>query len=167
MSGWALYLLLLRAILTSFSGFASVPVVRDDLVLHRHVLTDDQLNAALAISQASPGPLGLYVVVVGYFVAGVAGAVAGMCALATPAVFAIPILRASMRGRTETVASASAAIVLAASVLMTIAVARLIPTATPTFVHGLIALVSLATLATGRIPPIYVVIASGGAALFV
>src|SRR5207244_1867912 len=102
MSAWALYLLLLRATLTSFSGFASVPVVRDDLVLHRHVLTDDQLNAALAISQISTGPLGLYVVVVGYFVAGVTGAVAGMCALATPAVFAIPIFRASMRGRTET-----------------------------------------------------------------
>ena len=28
MSAWALYLLLLRATLTSFSGFASVPVVR-------------------------------------------------------------------------------------------------------------------------------------------
>jgi chromate transporter len=166
MSAWALYLLLLRATLTSFSGFASVPVVRDDLVLHRHVLTDDQLNAALAISQSSPGPFGLYVVVVGYFVAGVAGAVAGMCALATPAAFAIPILRASMRGRTETVASASAAIVIAASVLMIIAATRLIPTATPTLPHAGIALVSLAALATGRIAPVSVVLASGFVALF-
>lgn len=64
MSAWALYLLLLRATITSFSGFVSVPVVRDDLVLHRHVLSDDQLNAALAIGQAAPGPLGLYAVVV-------------------------------------------------------------------------------------------------------
>lgn len=167
MSAWALYVLLLRATLTSFSGFASVPVVRDDLVLHRHVLTDDQLNAALAISQGSPGPLGLYVVVVGYFVSGLAGAVAGMVALATPAVLAIPILRASMRGRTETVASTSAAIVLAASVLMTIAAVRLIPTATPTLVYGAIALVSVAALATGRIAPVYVVLASGFVGLFV
>jgi hypothetical protein len=45
MTAWALYLLLLRAILTAFSGFASVPVVRDDLVVHRHVSTDGGINA--------------------------------------------------------------------------------------------------------------------------
>ena len=161
MTAWALYLMLLRATVTSFSGFASVPVVRDDLVLHRHVLSDDELNAALAISQTSPGPLGLYVVVVGYFVAGLAGAVAGVCALATPAVLAIPILRASLRGRTETVGRASAAVVVAASVLMTIAAARLIPTATPSGTLALIALVSFGGLATGRVAPVYVVLASG------
>jgi len=166
MSAWALYLLLLRATLTSFSGFASVPVVRDDLVLHRHMLSDEQLNAAIAISQASPGPLGLYVVVVGYFVAGVTGAVAGMCALATPAVLAIPIMRASLRGRTETVASASAAIVVAASVLMFIAAIRLIPTAAPTLPVALIAMVSLGALTSGRVAPVYVVLASGLAGFF-
>jgi chromate transporter len=161
MTAWALYLLLLRATVTSFSGFASVPVVRDDLVLHRQVLSDDELNAALAISQASPGPLGLYVVVVGYFVAGVGGALAAICALATPAIFAIPILRASMRGRMETVGSASAAVIVAASALMIIAAARLIPTATPTMPLALIALLSLGSLATGRVAPVYVVLASG------
>jgi chromate transporter len=57
MNAWALYLLL-RATVSSFSGFASVPVVRDDLVLHRQMLSDDELNAALAVSQASPGQLG-------------------------------------------------------------------------------------------------------------
>jgi chromate transporter len=161
MTGWALYLLLLRATLTSFSGFASVPVVRDDLVVHRQVLTDDQLNAAIAIGQSSPGPLGLYVVVVGYFVAGWAGAVAGMCALATPAILAIPILRASYRGRTQTVATASAAIVIAASTLMAVAAARLIPTATPTVPLAVIGLVSLGTLTTLRVGPIYVIIGAG------
>ena len=165
MSAFALYLLLLRAAVTSFSGFASVPVVRDDLVLHRHLLTDDELNAALAISQASPGPLGLYVVVVGYFVAGVGGAAAGACALATPAALAIPILRASIRGRTETVGSASAAVVLAASALMIVAALRLLPTAAPSVSLAMIALISLATLATGRVAPVYVVVASGVAAL--
>jgi chromate transporter len=161
MTGWALYLLLLRATLTSFSGFASVPVVRDDLVVHRQVLTDDQLNAAIAIGQSSPGPLGLYLVVVGYFVAGWTGAVAGMCALATPAVLAIPILRASYRGRTHTVATASAAIVIAASTLMAVAAARLIPTATPTVPLAVIGLVSLGTLTTLRVGPIYVIIGAG------
>jgi chromate transporter len=161
MSAWPLYLLLLRAVLASFSGFASIPVVRDDLVLHRHVLSDDQLNAAIAISQGSPGPLGLYVVVVGYFVGGISGAVAGMCALATPAFLAIPIVRASLRGRDEWVRAASAAVVIAASVLMIIAAVRLAPAAAPTVETAVIALVSLAALATGRIAPVYVVIAAG------
>lgn len=161
MSAWALYLLLLRATLTSFSGFASVPVVRDDLVLHRHVLTDDQLNAAVAIGQSSPGPLGLYLVVVGYMVKGSRGAAAGMCALATPAILAIPILHASFRGRTDTVARASAAIVIAASALMAIAAHDLTPTAIPTVPLSAIALGSLATLGTARIAPVYVVIAAG------
>jgi chromate transporter len=43
-----LYLLLLKATLTSFSGLASLPVVRADLVARYHVLTDRQLNTAVA-----------------------------------------------------------------------------------------------------------------------
>ena len=35
-----LYLLLLKATLTSFSGLTSLPMVRDDLVVKRRVLTD-------------------------------------------------------------------------------------------------------------------------------
>ena len=82
MNAVVLYFLLLRATALSFSGFASVPVIREDLVVTRGVLTDEELNSAIAISQASPGPLGLYVVVLGYFVAGVPGALAGALALA-------------------------------------------------------------------------------------
>jgi chromate transporter len=89
----ALYWLFLRAVLLSFSGFATVPLIRDALVLHDGLLTDSQLNDAIAISQASPGPLGMYVVLVGYLVSGLSGAVAGVLALATPAVLAIPIAR--------------------------------------------------------------------------
>jgi chromate transporter len=65
-------------------------MMRESLVLDHMLLTDAQLNDAIAISQASPGPLGLYVVVVGYFIAGLGGAVAGVLALATPAFLAIP-----------------------------------------------------------------------------
>ena len=82
MNAVVLYFLLLRATALSFSGFASVPVIREDLVVTRGVLTDEELNSAIAISQASPGPLGLYVVVLGYFVAGIPGALAGALALA-------------------------------------------------------------------------------------
>lgn len=92
MNVFILYLLLLKAIVTTFSGLASVPIVRNDLVLHRHVLTDHELNTALAITRTTPGPMGLYVVSIGYFVAGTPGAVAGWLAMVTPALLMIPLL---------------------------------------------------------------------------
>src|SRR5580704_8276995 len=88
-----LYLLLVKATLTSFSGLASLPMVRNDFVVRRHVLTDRQLNTAVAAGRIGPGPLGIYVVSVGYMAAGVPGAVAGWLAMITPAFLIIPMLR--------------------------------------------------------------------------
>ncbi len=93
MSLLLLYLLLAKATLTSFSGVTSIPVIRHDLVEHRHVLSDRQLNAAVAAGQTAPGPNGLFVVSVGYFVDGVAGGFAGLLAVVTPAFLIIPLLQ--------------------------------------------------------------------------
>jgi chromate transporter len=88
-----LYLLLLKATMTSFSGLASLPVLRSDLVLHYHVLTDHQLNTAVAAGRMGPGPIGNYVVGVGYLVAGIPGAFAGWLAMITPAFLIILLIR--------------------------------------------------------------------------
>jgi chromate transporter len=87
-----LYLLLTKATMTSFSGMASLPQIRQDLVATRHVLTDNQLSQAVLVGRASPGPMGAYVVAVGYLVLGWQGAVAGYLAMVTPAFLAIPLL---------------------------------------------------------------------------
>jgi chromate transporter len=166
MNVWVLYLVLLRATVMSFSGFASVPLVRDDLVTHRTVLTDEQLNAAIAISQTSPGPLGLYVVIVGYFVMGVPGAAAGMLALATPAVLAIPILRVVRRGNASALRGAGSGIVIASSVLMLTTGARLAPDATPNMPLVAVGIGGFGLLATGRVPPALVVVLAALAGLF-
>jgi chromate transporter len=159
-NAFVLYLLLLRATALSFSGFASVPVVREDLVVTRGVLTDQELNSAIAISQASPGPLGLYVVVLGYFVAGLSGALAGALALATPAVLAIPIARAVRRHQDSQVRGACAAIVIASCVLMATTSVRLAPEAAPSPQLALLAGVALVALASGRVPPLLVILGS-------
>ena len=88
-----LYLLLTKATLTSFSGLTSLPIVRHDLVEHYQVLTDRQLNAAVAAGRTAPGPNGLYLVSVGYFAAGVPGGCAGLLATITPAFLIIPMLQ--------------------------------------------------------------------------
>ena len=160
MNAVVLYFLLLRATALSFSGFASVPVIREDLVVKRAVLTDEQLNSAIAISQASPGPLGMYVVVLGYFVAGVPGALAGALALASPAILAIPIARAVRRHRDSQVRGACAAIVIASCVLMAVTSVRLAPDSAPNPQLALLASVGFIALASGRVPPMLVILGS-------
>ena len=86
------YLLLLKATLSSFSGLSALPIVRHDFVVERHLLTDRQLNTALLVGRSTPGPKGLYLVAVGYFAGGMPGAVAGWMAIVTPAILVIPLL---------------------------------------------------------------------------
>jgi len=87
-----LYLLLLKATLTSFSGMGSLPQIREDFVVTHRVLGDDQLSRAVLFGRSTPGPVGVYVVSVGYAVRGVPGAVAGWLALVSPAFLAVPLL---------------------------------------------------------------------------
>lgn len=92
MNTFVLFLYLLKATLTTFSGLASLPVLRQDLVLNHHVISDQQLNTAIVVTQTTPGPVGLYVVSVGYFADGVPGAIAGWLAMIVPALLIIPLI---------------------------------------------------------------------------
>ncbi len=165
MNTFVLYLLLLQATVTSFSGLTSIPLVRNDLVVQRGVITDDQLNAALAIGQTTPGPIGLYVVIVGYFVDGLAGALAGMLALATPALLAVPVLRALRLGRTDMVAGAARGIVIAASVLTLWTAIGLAGTAIATGRLAAIGVGALGLVAATRVAPLWIVLLAGGVGL--
>lgn len=119
-----LYLLLLKATMTSFSGLASLPVLRSDLVIRYHVLTDAQLNTAVAAGRMGPGPVGNYVVSVGYQIGGYPGAAAGWLAMITPAFVIIVLLRfvgrraehPRVRGMIRAITLAGAGLLLAAAV---------------------------------------------------
>ena len=124
MSLVVLYLLLFKAVITSFSGMASLAMVRQDFVVTRHVLTDRQLNTAIVAGRTGPGPNGLYLVSVGYYVAGLPGAFAGFIALITPAFLIIPMMSwigkyadiPRIRGASRAVILATAGLLLAASI---------------------------------------------------
>ena len=119
-----LYLLLLKGTVTAFAGLASLPVIQESLVNHYHVLTNEQLNEAVVITRSSPGPVGLYIVSVGYFAAGLPGAVAGWLAMITPALLIIPLVHfvgrrmehPRVRSVLQTVVIASAGLLLAAAI---------------------------------------------------
>jgi len=113
------FLLLLKASATSFSGLTSLPVVRHDFVETRHLMTDRELNAAVAAGRTAPGPNGLYLVSVGYFVAGWPGACAGCAACLAPAFLIIPILHyLGRRAERPRVKSAIQAVTFAAAGLV-------------------------------------------------
>ena len=92
-----IYLLLLKATVTSFAGMGSLPQIQQDFVDTYHLVSADALSEAVLVGRATPGPMGTYVVAVGYLAAGPAGAVAGWLALITPALAAIPLLVTGQR----------------------------------------------------------------------
>jgi len=92
-----IYLLLLKATVTSFAGMGSLPQIRQDFVETYHLVSADALSEAVLVGRATPGPMGAYVVAVGYLAAGWPGAVAGWLALVTPAFAALPLLATVQR----------------------------------------------------------------------
>ena len=78
-----------KSTFTSFAGLASLPEIRDELVAQRHWLTDEALNQAIVITRTTPGPVGVYVVSVGYMADGVPGALAGWLAMASPSLLVV------------------------------------------------------------------------------
>jgi len=159
-----LYLVLCKAMLTSFSGPTSLPVVQQDLVAHYHVITDQQLEAAVAAGRATPGPFGLYLVGIGYFIAGVPGALIGLLALITPAFFIIPMIRyLGHRIDTPRVHSAIKCLTLAAAGLLISTTAPLAADSLTTPVFILIASGTFAFLVFTQKPTFWVIL---GAAVF-
>ena len=161
-----IYLLLLKATLTSFSVMAALPVVRGDFVLRYHLLTDRQLNTAVAAGRLGPGPNGLYVVSVGYFAGGVPGAVAGWLAMVTPAFLIIPMLRfIGKRAEHPRVKSVIRIVVCAGAGLLLSAVVPLARDAVTGVVTVAILILSFAAIAFSRIDSIWIILGAAAAGL--
>lgn len=128
MNAAVIYLLLLKATMTSFAGMGSLPQVHEDFVAARGVVSEQQLSQAVLLGRATPGPLGAYLIGVGYFAGGWPGALAGWLAMATPAIVAIPLLIAiqrwlhlpRIRAAVDGVVIASAALLVISSVTLAI-----------------------------------------------
>jgi chromate transporter len=162
MKALLVYMLLIKATISTFSGLASLPVLRNDLVLQRHMVTDRQLDTAVVVTRTTPGPVGVYVVSVGYFADGFAGACAGWLAMITPALLIIPLLKFAGRnaehprvnGTIRAVVMASAGLLWAAAIPL----ARETPTDPVTI--GIMVL-SLAVLLSRKVESVWVILVSG------
>jgi chromate transporter len=162
-----LYVLLLQAVAASFSGLGSVPVIRAALVDGSGLIADARLAEAVSLGYVTPGPLGIYVVTVGYWVAGVPGAVIAWAALATPALLVVPLSALFRRGRDLAwVRGAAAGVTLAATALLLHTAVEWAARVTDLRRGALLAACAVA-LATGRVAPGWVVLGAAlvGAAL--
>jgi len=52
-----IYLLLLKATVTSFAGMGSLPQIRQDFVDSYHLVSADALSEAVLVGRATPGPM--------------------------------------------------------------------------------------------------------------
>lgn len=156
-----LYFLLLKGTITAFAGLASLPVIQDTLVFQHHLLTEKELNEAVVITRSTPGPVGLYVVSVGYFVAGVPGAIIGWLAMITPALLIIPLVH--FAGRTidhPRVKSVLQSVVIASAGLLLAAAIPLARDALTDSVTAAIAAASLVLLLTTELDTLWLILGS-------
>jgi chromate transporter len=161
-----IYLLLVKATLTSFSGMSSLPVIRGDFVVKYHLLTDRDLTTAVAAGRLGPGPIGLYVVSVGYFAAGLPGACAGWLAMVTPAFLIIPMLRfIGKRAQHPRVKSVIRTMMLASAGLLIFAALPLARDAVTSAITLAILLASFVAIAFTRIDSLWIILGSAVAGL--
>ena len=164
MNFFVLYLIFLKATVTTFSGLASLPVVREELVLQRHALTDEQLNTAVVITRTTPGPIGLYVVSAGYFAAGIPGAIAGWLAMSTPALVVLLLLRfIGNRAENPRLKQTLESVVVASAGLLFASAIPLARESLTDFVTILIAVATLFLMITKKVDSLTII--AGSAAL--
>lgn len=96
MSPEHLFIAVLIADMIGFGGLSSLPVLRGELI-SAGLQADTLLLQSLAVSNITPGPNGLYVVVLGYFVAGIQGAAIASFAILLPPLLVLPLERVRAR----------------------------------------------------------------------
>jgi chromate transporter len=92
-----LFLVFLKASFLSSGGLAPLPLLQDELIVQRHLLTNADFASALAIGRIGPGPNGKFVLSIGYYAGGVPGLVAALLGVMIPPFLAIGLVRAHRR----------------------------------------------------------------------
>ena len=84
------FLLFLKASLFSTGGFSNLPSLHQDLLANGWA-KESYFGQSIAIGQISPGPNGLWVISLGYFTYGIAGAALALIAITLPALLVLVI----------------------------------------------------------------------------
>ncbi len=110
-------------VITFGNGPVMVPLLQNDLVEERAVLTQDQLLYAFTIARVTPGPANIYVASIGYMLFGAVGAALALLAVMLPGYVMLPLLGVHRRlqaikavqGFTRGLTTASVGLIFAAT----------------------------------------------------
>jgi chromate transporter len=160
-----LFFVLLKDSALSLGGLGPLPLLRQDLVA-TGVVTDAQLVEALAIGRLSTGPSGLWIVSLGYQIAGPLGATMALAASTIPPLVILPatalarrwLLSVGFAGLVRGVALATAGLLCATGISLVLPAGD-----APSWWQVVIGIAAAAFTYQGRLHPAAVVI--GGALL--
>jgi chromate transporter len=149
-------------------GMAMIPLIREEVVTRRRYITDDSFLESLSLAQCAPGPIaGNLAVLIGYKLAGFAGAALSLLGVALPAFLVITAIAANYAAwRTQTwTARAFAGVRPAVVVLVAGAAWRLGTTALGSRASWATFAAASAALLALRLHPLTVVVIAACAAL--
>lgn len=91
---WRLFVSFLKVGAFSFGGgYAALPLIRDEVVIHNHWLAANEFNDLITISQMTPGPIAINsATFVGLRVAGFGGAITATLGSVLPACVIVTLL---------------------------------------------------------------------------
>jgi chromate transporter len=159
-----LFWIFIKSTCTSFAGLASLPEIRHELVDERRWLTDEQIDRSIVVTRTTPGPVGVWIVSVGYMADGWPGAVAGWLAMSAPALVVILLVACfGGRARHPRIRSMLQCVVLASASLLVLAAIPIGRDALNGPLAIAIAIVALPLLLAKRIDTVWIV--AGAAAV--
>ncbi len=141
------------------------PDVHRLVTLSHHWITDEQFAAAFTIGQAAPGPNMLYVTIIGWQIAGLAGAIVATLAIIVPtSTLTLLLLRFGTRDEAGPFGRALRAGIAPVSVGLLLAGGWILTRASEANWHGaLLTLVAILAVTRTRINPV-LLIAAGAVA---
>lgn len=153
----------LKAGLLSFGGLGNLPILLDSLGQQHGWASEATFAQALAVGRLSPGPNGLYVVALGYLLAGVPGAAISTVAAIIPSLLVLPLSFAYGRvARHPRVAGMMRMIVFAVAGSLGLTGLHLIRSSITAPIDLVIAIVApLVVLLRPRWNPVYVLLVAG------
>ncbi len=150
------------------SGYVLLALLRSDLVIDLGWISERQLLDAIAVGQATPGPLLSTAGYLGFLLAGVPGALAASIGIFLPAFVLVALLEPIVRAvRTRPLAAAAlggagaAALGLMVGVTIELAAATLVPGGSLAPLPIAVAIVATLALGSGRVGPTVLILAGG------
>ena len=155
-----LFYIILRATLLSTGGTGNLPALHHELVTVRGWATSQQVAEAVGIGQIAPGPTGLWVISLGYFVDGLRGGLIATLALSIPPLLVLFLARVYARNRNHPIIEGFVrGVALTVTALGTVILCRLLSAGGSLSIRAVvIALVGGALMASRRVPVIGILV---------